>query len=198
MKPRSKVAQKAAGKDKPSGKANGSSKATENGSLLRQSISETCTRLEKLHKELNAIKTGAFGPEAEVDADDDDIFSDTQTDGTNKTVTVSTIEQTGKDLVSLLKTSTDKQIQVLTCCCLSDTLRISAPKSPFGNNELKLIFKHFIAQLSHVSNASDPLFHLYFYLLETISTVKSVVLLAHLSMDALVILIFTDFFKIIR
>ena len=145
--------------------------------LLHQSISTTCERLETLHKELAAAGQG--NPEE-------------YTTGS---------QPISKQLYLLLQSATcqkDKQIKILTCCCLADIFKISAPEAPFSKPELLTIFTHFFKQLVYVKDASHPLFHFYFYLLESISTFKSVALVGDLNADQIVNDIFTDFFTIIK
>jgi sister-chromatid-cohesion protein PDS5 len=51
--------------------------------------------------------------------------------------------------------------------------------------------------LSNLSDVKNPLFSYYFYLLESTSTIKSVVLLGDLGADSLVLCAFEDFFQMI-
>ncbi|KAJ3090605.1 hypothetical protein HK102_003231 [Quaeritorhiza haematococci] len=60
------------------------------------------------------------------------------------------------------------------------------------------IFEFFGKQLKNVGDTKSPFFSHYFYLLESLSTVKSVVLVADLNAEDLIVEIFQDFFDIIR
>jgi sister-chromatid-cohesion protein PDS5 len=81
---------------------------------------------------------------------------------------------------------------------MSDIFRIYAPEAPFNEKELVQIFSVFFRQLLSVKDPAGPLFPYYFYLLETISTIKCVCLLGQLrSADDLISQLFRDFFEII-
>lgn len=131
-------------------------------------VSAQCENLQKLHKELSQ-----------------------ETQGSTK------YNKETKLLLSLLNHK-DKQIKILSCCCLSDILRICAPDAPFTKPQLKLIFSSFFRQLLQIKDSNGPLFSYYFYLLESISTIKSVVLLGDLNADQLVQDVFNDFFEVIK
>ncbi|KAJ3365152.1 hypothetical protein HDU91_002300 [Kappamyces sp. JEL0680] len=93
----------------------------------------------------------------------------------------------------------DKQIKILSTCCLSDILRIYAPTAPLGQKDLIHLFSCIFKQLSTgLVDTSNPLYSYYFYLLESTSTIKSVVLLGDLNADALVMEAFEDFFDLIK
>ncbi len=92
-----------------------------------------------------------------------------------------------------------------------DILRIFAPDAPFNQKELLLIFHTFFRQLVFIKDPTGPLFSYYFYLLESISTVKSVGLLGNsgstfshltnlvdLRCDDIINQVFHDFFDIIK
>ncbi|KAI9137158.1 armadillo-type protein [Paraphysoderma sedebokerense] len=106
----------------------------------------------------------------------------------------SSLDKITRELVShSLITHRDKGVKALTACCLADLLRLYAPDAPFSDNETKEIFELFVKQLANLSQIEGTYFQLYFYLLENLSTVKSVVLVADLpNADDLM----TDFFRI--
>ena len=60
------------------------------------------------------------------------------------------------------------------------------------------IFEFFIRQLRSIADKDSPHFTKSFYLLESLSQVKSIVLLTDLGADDLLTEIFRDFFEIIR
>ena len=88
----------------------------------------------------------------------------------------------------------------LTACCLADILRLYAPEAPYTEHELRNIFQFFFRQLSAGFNGPDePYYNEYFHLIESLSTVKSVVLVCDLpSSDELIHEIFKDLFTIVK
>ena len=94
----------------------------------------------------------------------------------------------------------DRGVKAFTACCLADILRLYAPEAPYTQHELRDIFQFFFRQLSAGFKGSDePYFNEYFHLIESLSTVKSVVLVCDLpSADELLHEIFRDLFTIVK
>lgn len=94
----------------------------------------------------------------------------------------------------------DRGVKGYTACCLADILRLYAPDAPYTQNELKDIFQFFFRQLAAgLKGADAPYYNEYFHLLESLSTVKSVVLVCDLPhADELMTEIFREFFAIVR
>ncbi|KAF8899783.1 armadillo-type protein [Gymnopilus junonius] len=94
----------------------------------------------------------------------------------------------------------DRGVKAYTACCLADILRLYAPEAPYTQPELRDIFQFFFRQLSAGFKGQDePYFNEYFHLLESLSTVKSVVLVCDLpSADELLYDIFKDVFTIVK
>ncbi|KAJ7839550.1 armadillo-type protein [Mycena olivaceomarginata] len=94
----------------------------------------------------------------------------------------------------------DRGVKAYAACCLADILRLTAPDAPYTQGELRDIFQFFFRQLTNGLKASDsPYYTEYFHLLESLSTVKSVVLVCDLpNADELMIEIFRDFFQLVR
>lgn len=106
-----------------------------------------------------------------------------------------------RDLVSQsLLLHKDKGVRSLTACCIADILRLYAPDAPYTEHELKEIFAFFLKQIHYIEDGpTSPYFSNYFYLLESLSTVKSVVLVADLgNSEALVAQIFRELFELVR
>ncbi|EIW77089.1 cohesin-associated protein Pds5 [Coniophora puteana RWD-64-598 SS2] len=121
------------------------------------------------------------------------------------------LDQEGVDLASLnnarsqlINTSVtlhkDRGVKAYAACCLADILRLYAPDAPYTHNELRDIFQFFFRQLSTGLKGSDATYYNeYFHLLESLSTVKSVVLVCDLPhAEELMVEIFRDFFGLIR
>jgi sister-chromatid-cohesion protein PDS5 len=94
----------------------------------------------------------------------------------------------------------DRGVKAYTACCLADILRLYAPDAPYTHTVLRDIFQFFFRQLSAgLKGADSPYYNEYFHLLESLSTVKSVVLVCDLPhADALMTDIFRDFFGLVR
>ncbi|KAK9462853.1 armadillo-type protein [Lipomyces oligophaga] len=118
-------------------------------------ISELLRRLESVHGELQRFDQG------DVD--------------------LTTLEKVAKELISnnLIKHK-DKGVRAYTASCLADVLRLFAPDAPYTVGQLQIIFHHFVSQLKELADNESPYFAQYYYLLESLSQVKSVVLVADL------------------
>lgn len=94
----------------------------------------------------------------------------------------------------------DRGVKAYTACCLADLLRLYAPDAPYTQAELRDIFQFFFRQLTAGLKGPDsPYYNEYFHLLESLSTVKSVVLVCDLpNGDDLMVDIFRDFFGLVR
>jgi len=96
----------------------------------------------------------------------------------------------------------DRGVKAYTACCLADILRLYAPKAPYTDRELRDIFQFFFRQLSAgLKGPEEPYFNEYFHLLESLATVKSVVLVCDLpssEADELLHEIFKDLFTIVK
>ncbi|KAJ7668562.1 hypothetical protein DFH06DRAFT_929222, partial [Mycena polygramma] len=92
----------------------------------------------------------------------------------------------------------DCDVKAYVACCLADILRLTAPDAPYTQAELRDIFQFFFRQLTTGLKGSDsPYYTEYFHLLESLSTVKSVVLVCDLpNADELMVQIFRDFFQL--
>ena len=78
-----------------------------------------------------------------------------------------------------------KDLQLVVCSIISEILRLYAPNNPYTAKETMKIFKCFLKQITRDNISS-------FYLVESISNVKSIVLLCDLDNDQLIIEYFKD------
>lgn len=94
----------------------------------------------------------------------------------------------------------DQGVRAYTACCLAELLRLYAPDAPYTQPELRDIFQFFVRQLKEGLKHAETAYHnQYFSLLESLSTVKSAVLVCDLpSGDELMLEFFTTFFYIVR
>ncbi|KAJ7207075.1 armadillo-type protein [Mycena pura] len=116
-------------------------------------------------------------------------------------VDVSSLGAVRKELInSSILLHKDRGVKAYAACCLADILRLTAPDAPYTQGELRDIFQFFFRQLTNGLKGSDsPYYTEYFHLLESLSTVKSVVLVCDLqNADELMVEIFRDFFQLVR
>ncbi|KAI0747029.1 armadillo-type protein [Daedaleopsis nitida] len=116
-------------------------------------------------------------------------------------VDVASLGPVRKDLINTsILLHKDRGVKAYTACCLADLLRLYAPDAPYTQNELRDIFQFFFKQLSlGLKGADSAYYNEYFHLLESLSTVKSVVLVCDLpNGDELMVDIFRDFFGLVR
>ncbi|KAH9941134.1 armadillo-type protein [Epithele typhae] len=114
---------------------------------------------------------------------------------------ISSLAPIRKDLINTsILLHKDRGVKAYTACCLADLLRLYAPDAPYNQNELRDIFQFFFRQLSTgLKGADSAYYNEYFHLLESLSTVKSVVLVCDLpNGDELMVDIFRDFFGLVR
>ncbi|KAL9936440.1 hypothetical protein V8E36_004508 [Tilletia maclaganii] len=97
-----------------------------------------------------------------------------------ETVDTRSIKAVAKELVSSsLIQHKDASIRASVACCIADILRLFAPDAPYSQGELRDIFRFFLAQITGSAGAkmdsvqsADML-----YLLDSLSNVKSIVLI---------------------
>ncbi|KAJ4468818.1 armadillo-type protein [Lentinula aciculospora] len=116
-------------------------------------------------------------------------------------VDVNSLSTVRKELVSSsVLLHKDRGVKAYAACCMADILRLYAPDAPYTQAELRDIFQFFFKQLSNNLKGSDVTYYnQYFHLLESLSTVKSVVLVCDLpNADELILGIFRDLFALVR
>jgi sister-chromatid-cohesion protein PDS5 len=87
----------------------------------------------------------------------------------------------------------DRGVKILTACCLADIFRIYAPDAPFSDTELWDIFDFFQFQFKEIPNETHAYYSSYFYLLESLATVKVLVLIVDLNYEDLIVDILKTF-----
>ncbi|KAM6492441.1 Armadillo-type fold [Amanita muscaria] len=116
-------------------------------------------------------------------------------------VDVTSLASVRKELINTsILLHKDRGVKAYAACCLADILRLYAPDAPYTQAELRDIFQFFLRQLTAGLKGTDsPYYDQYFHLLESLSTVKSVVLVCDLpNADELLADIFRDFFALVR
>ncbi|KAL4078145.1 armadillo-type protein [Scleroderma yunnanense] len=94
----------------------------------------------------------------------------------------------------------ERGVKAYVACCIADILRLYAPDAPYTQTELRDIFQFFFRQLSAgLKGTESTYYNEYFHLLESLSTVKSVVLVCDLpNAEELMSEVFRDFFALVR
>lgn len=118
-----------------------------------------------------------------------------------ETVVTSSLKAVSKDLINnAILLHRDRGVKAYVACCLADLLRLYAPDAPYTRDELRDIFSFFFRQLTTGLKGPDsPYYNEYYHLLESLSTVKSVVLVCDLSnAEELMVEIFRGFFGMVR
>ncbi|TCD68846.1 hypothetical protein EIP91_009560 [Steccherinum ochraceum] len=94
----------------------------------------------------------------------------------------------------------DRGVKAYAACCLADLLRLYAPDAPYTQDELADIFAFFFRQLTTgLKGADSPYYSEYYHLLESLSTVKSVVLVCDLpKAEELMEDAFRSFFSLVK
>lgn len=121
-----------------------------------------------------------------------------------------TLEQDGTDKESFEKVAKvlaegnlldhkDRGVRAFTACCLVDILRVCAPVAPLSGSQLARVFTCFITSiLPSLSNPSNAYNVQHMYVLNSLSEVKSILLVTELpSPEALVLQLFTNAFDIL-
>lgn len=82
---------------------------------------------------------------------------------------------------------TDKEVRLMAACCLVDILRVFAPEAPYNDTELIKVFECVVAQIrgfaTHDTTTSTGM--KIFYILSSLSVVKSCVVMVFLSQSGL-------------
>ncbi|CAE6417041.1 unnamed protein product [Rhizoctonia solani] len=115
-------------------------------------------------------------------------------------VDTNTLQGVRKELISTtILLHKDKGVRALAACCIADLLRLYAPDAPYTAPELKDIFQFFFRQLSTGLRGPDaPYYNEYFYLLESLASIKSIVLVCDIpAADELLCTIFRNIFDLV-
>ncbi|KAG0057393.1 hypothetical protein BGZ83_010852 [Gryganskiella cystojenkinii] len=84
----------------------------------------------------------------------------------------------------------DRGVRIYAACCIADLLRLYAPDAPYGSSNLKL---------RHISEPNGTYFSMYYYLLESLSAVKSIILITDLkNADEIMVDLFRNMFDNVR
>lgn len=116
-------------------------------------------------------------------------------------VDASSLDVIKKELISpTLLLHKDRGVKAHVACCIADILRLYAPNAPYTPPELQDIFEFIFHQVTaNLTGADAPYYNEYYTLLESLSSVKTVVLVCDVpSSDQLITTVFKDFFAIVK
>ncbi|KAG7597197.1 Armadillo-type fold [Arabidopsis suecica] len=104
-----------------------------------------------------------------------------------------------KALVSAdLLRNPDSDVRVSVVSCLTEIMRITAPEAPYNDDQMKEIFQVTIEAFEKLADASSRSYRKAEVVLETVSKVRSSLVMLDLECDDLVLEMFQRFLKIIR
>ncbi|KAI3653742.1 hypothetical protein MP228_001689 [Amoeboaphelidium protococcarum] len=117
-----------------------------------------------------------------------------------ETTDTNSLNSVTRELISpVILAHRDKTVKAIVSYCLANLLRLYAPEAPFSHSELGEIFALFISQLKYIEDVNNPYFAYSYTLLESLSTVKSIILMTELpGAEKLVLELFQDLFNNIR
>ncbi|KAI5811155.1 hypothetical protein DFH27DRAFT_11876 [Peziza echinospora] len=91
----------------------------------------------------------------------------------------------------------DKGVKAYVACCLTDMLRLHAPDAPYTALQLRDIFELFVKQLRNLADLESPYYEQYYHLLNSLSQVQSIVLIADIpNSEGLILQLFTNLFDV--
>ncbi|KAL6502122.1 hypothetical protein OROGR_027255 [Orobanche gracilis] len=97
----------------------------------------------------------------------------------------------------LLKHS-DADVKVGVASCISEITRITAPDAPYNDDKMKDVFQLIVASFENLSDTSSRSYEKRATILETVSKVRSCVIMLDLECDQMIIEMFQHFLKAVR
>ncbi|KAI7747181.1 hypothetical protein M8C21_010665 [Ambrosia artemisiifolia] len=98
---------------------------------------------------------------------------------------------------SLLEhSSMDVKVSVASCLC--EITRITAPQAPYSDEELKGVFQCIVSSLENLSDKSSRFYHKRVAILDSVSKVRSCVIMLDLECDDLIVKLFEHFLNSVR
>ncbi|KAL6523871.1 hypothetical protein OROMI_030966 [Orobanche minor] len=97
----------------------------------------------------------------------------------------------------LLKHS-DADVKVGVASCISEITRITAPDAPYDDDKMKDVFQLIVSSFENLSDTSSRSYEKRATILETVSKVRSCVIMLDLECDQMIIEMFQHFLKAVR
>ncbi|XP_076936673.1 uncharacterized protein LOC143603892 [Bidens hawaiensis] len=98
---------------------------------------------------------------------------------------------------SLLKHS-DMDVKVSVASCISEITRITAPDAPYTDDQMRDVFQLIVSSFEDLADRSSRSFNKRASILETVSKVRSCVIMLDLECDELIVTMFEHFLNSIR
>ncbi|GAB2276360.1 hypothetical protein Dimus_011090 [Dionaea muscipula] len=92
----------------------------------------------------------------------------------------------------------DVDVRVAVAACISEITRITAPEAPYDDDQMKDVFKLIVSSFERLYDKSSRSYNKRASILETVSKVRSCVLMLDLECDDLILEMFDHFFTTIR
>ncbi|KAL8209991.1 hypothetical protein R6Q57_006723 [Mikania cordata] len=98
---------------------------------------------------------------------------------------------------NLLKHS-DVDVKVAVASCISEITRITAPDAPYDDNQMRDVFQLIVSSFEDLADQSSRSYTKRASILETVSKVRSCVIMLDLECDELIVKMFEHFLKSVR
>ncbi|KAI7749512.1 hypothetical protein M8C21_001877, partial [Ambrosia artemisiifolia] len=92
----------------------------------------------------------------------------------------------------------DVDVKVAVASCISEITRITAPDAPYDDNQMKDVFQLIVSSFEGLADQSSRSYNKRASILETVSKVRSCVIMLDLECDALIVEMFENFLKSVR
>ncbi|KAK1419240.1 hypothetical protein QVD17_28403 [Tagetes erecta] len=97
-----------------------------------------------------------------------------------------------------LSKHSDIDVKVAVACCISEITRITAPDAPYDDDQMKDVFQLIVSSFEGLADQYSRSYIKRVSILETVSKVRSSVIMLDLECDALIVEMFEHFLKSVR
>ncbi|WOL19382.1 hypothetical protein Cni_G28180 [Canna indica] len=92
----------------------------------------------------------------------------------------------------------DEDVKAIVTSCINEILRITAPNAPYDDDIMKVVFQNIVHAFNKLDEMSSDSFYRSAMILETVSKVRSCIVMLDLECDDLVLEMFRIFLRTIR
>lgn len=97
-----------------------------------------------------------------------------------------------------LSRHSDVDVKVAVASCISEITRITAPDAPYTDDQMRDVFQLIVSSFEHLADKSSRSYEKRASILETVSKVRSCVIMLDLECDGLIVEMFEHFLKSVR
>ncbi|KAM0029886.1 putative sister chromatid cohesion protein Pds5 [Helianthus debilis subsp. tardiflorus] len=97
-----------------------------------------------------------------------------------------------------LSKHSDIDVKVAVASCISEITRITAPDAPYSDDQMRDVFELIVSSFEDLSDRSSRSYNKRASILETVSKVRSCVIMLDLECDELIVKMFDHFLKAVR